>query len=72
VFLKILKVYMKKISKGSVVTHRMKNLQVLNYEDIYYPRESGIVLEAFEDFFIVFWKDLGIQKEKKYYLDLVE
>ena len=50
----------------------MKNLQVLNYEDIYYPRESGIVLEAFEDFFIVFWKDLGIQKEKKYYLDLVE
>lgn len=63
---------MNKITKGDVVLHKMKNLQVLNYEDIYYSRETGIVLEVLEDFFIVFWKDLGIQKEEKFYLDLVE
>ena len=63
---------MKKITKGDVVTHKMKNLQVLNSEDIYYPRKTGIVLEDLEDFFIVFWKDLGIQKEEKFYLDLIE
>jgi len=63
---------MNKITKGDVVLHKMKNLQVLNYEDIYYSRETGIVLEVLEDFFIVFWKDRGIQKEEKFYLDLVE
>ena len=63
---------MNKITKGDVVLHKMKNLQVLNYEDIYYSRETGIVLEVLEDFFIVFWKDLGIQKEEKFYLDLVD
>jgi hypothetical protein len=62
---------MKEIKRGDLVIHKMKNLQVFNYDSIYYPRDTGIVLEVSKNFFTVFWKDSGIQKEERFYLDLV-
>jgi len=62
---------MKEIKRGDLVIHKMKNLQIFDYSNVYYPRDTGIVLEASKNFFIVFWKDIGIQKEERFYLDLV-
>ncbi len=63
---------MREIKRGDIVIHKMKNLQIFNYDNIYYPRSTGVVLEVNENIFTVFWKDVGIQTEERFYLDLVD
>ena len=50
----------------------MRKVQLFDHSVAYYPTGPGIVLEKENNQFLIFWKDLGIRKEKEYYLDLAE